>query len=224
LGETFASPGTCFESLRYVNGQEAHMPRRTRSATRRSSSFALVSGLMLLGAYGCATAPPAVTFSDLAARVARGNTVYVTDAAGRERKGRIGAVSADALTLEVDGTRQVIEARDVRQVERYGDALWNGMAIGAGIGTVDALISDPRYRPCPDRPERQCADAQVSQRLLLVGVMGAAGAGIDALHRHRHLVYQTPGQTRTTPARWLIRPALGRSSLGVVVDVAVRGR
>jgi hypothetical protein len=101
---------------------------------------------MLLGAYGCATAPPAVTFSDLAARVARGNTVYVTDAAGRERKGRIGAVSADALTLEVDGTRQVIEARDVRQVERYGDALWV-RCLRTRCGVCSTWSQDSRCTP-----------------------------------------------------------------------------
>jgi hypothetical protein len=199
------------------------MARRTCAATGRRPFFVIVSGLVLAGVYGCAPTHPAVAFSDLAARLARGNTVYVTDAAGRERKGRIDSVSADALTLDVDGMPQVIEAGAVRKVERYGDALWNGMAIGAGIGAVDALISDPRYRPCPDRPEMRCADAQVGERLLLVGVMSAAGAGIVALHRNRRLVYLAPGQSATS-ARWLIRPALSRSSFGLVVDVAVTHR
>jgi hypothetical protein len=148
--------------------------------------------VLLAGAQGCAAVRPAVRFSDLPARLGRGSTVYVTDAGGRETKGKVDDVSPAALTLEVDGTRQVISAATIQKIERDGDSPWNGIAIGAGIGAAAALISDPQYRPCRNDPAARCANAQIPQRLLFVGAMGVGGAGVDALYRRRHLVYLVP--------------------------------
>jgi hypothetical protein len=142
-------------------------------------------GILLASLQGCAAARPASQLSDLSRRLPRGSTVYVMDVKGHETKGRTDDVSPAALMLDVNGTRQVFAAGTIRQIERYGDSLWNGLAIGAGIGAAAALISDPQYRPCDNRPAERCADAQIPQRLLLIGAMGAAGAGIDALYLQR---------------------------------------
>ena len=101
----------------------------------------------------------------------------------------------------------------------YGDSLWNGLAIGAGIGAGAALISDPHYRPCTNDRAARCADAQIPQRLLAVGAMAAAGAGIDALYRRRHPVYVAPDEASTGAVRIIILPAPGRFGLGLSVDV-----
>jgi hypothetical protein len=62
-----------------------------------------------------------------------------------------------------------------------------------------------------------CADARIPQRLLMIGAMGAAGAGIDALHRRRDLVYLARNQTSPPARRMVILPAPGRLDLHVVV-------
>jgi hypothetical protein len=181
-------------------------------------------GILLASLQGCAAARPASQLSDLSRRLPRGSTVYVTDVTRHETKGRIDDVSRAALTLDVNGTRQVFTVGTIRQIERYGDSLWNGIAIGAGIGAASALISDPQYRPCHNRPAVLCADAQIPQRVLMIGVMGAAGAGIDALYRRRHLVYQAPNQTSKCAMRLLILPVSGHLTVNVVVELDLTRR
>lgn len=76
-----------------------------------------------------------------------------------------------------------MEQGSVRQVQRYDDSLWNGLLIGVGVGASTLLISDPTYERCTKDPRNVCANPQIGERVLAVGVMGAAGAGIDALIR-----------------------------------------
>ena len=152
-----------------------------RPAVSCSLAFVLLTG--------CAARTPARSFPDLQPRLKRGATVYVIDSTGNETKGRIVEVSSSALTLAVDGVQRRMEQETVRQVQTYGDSLWNGVVIGMAMATPGMLIADPTYGPCTNNARMQCANSRVGQRLLGVGIMGAVGAGIDALMRSRHQVY-----------------------------------
>ena len=144
---------------------------------------------------GCAARQPARSFLDLQERLHSGNTVYVTETTGAETKGKIVEVSDSALVLDVNGAHRRLDQGSVRDVQRRGDSLWNGLLIGVAVGGSAMLLADPTYEPCATDPQRRCANSHMGQRVLAVGVMGAAGAGIDALIGRRRYVYLAPGRS-----------------------------
>jgi hypothetical protein len=114
----------------------------------------------------------------------------------------------------------MMDQDSVRQVQRYGDSLWNGFFIGAAVGIPGMLLADPTYEPCKNDSEKRCANAQAGQRVLGLGIMGAVGAGIDALIRGRHQVYLAPGQPLQSAARIAVFPRLGPSAAGLFVTLS----
>ena len=163
-------------------------------AHRHRAQAVLLCTLTLVVAGGCAARQPARSFSDLQRLLHSGNTVFVIDTTGSETKGKVVDVSPSALVLDVNGNRHRMEHDSIRQVQRYGDSLWNGLLIGAAVGTGGMLIADPTYEHCTNNPQQLCANSQVGQRVLAVAITSAAGAGIDELIRGRHLIYLAPGQ------------------------------
>lgn len=148
-----------------------------------------------------------------------GHTVYVIDDTGSETKGRVAAVSASEVTLEVENARRSIPAASVRQVQRYGDSLWNGTLIGLAVGASAMIMTDPKYVPCKGAPQARCEDYQVGQRVALIGAWAALGAGIDALVRGRSQVYLAPGQPSRSARRFAVSSQLGPSRAAVFVTV-----
>lgn len=144
---------------------------------------------------GCAARQPARSFLDLQKQLHSGNTVYVTETTGAETKGRIVEVSASALVLDVNGIQRRLDQGSVQDVQRRGDSLWNGLLIGVAVGASAMLLADPTYERCANDAQMLCANAHMGQRVLAVGVMGAAGAGIDALIGRRRYVYLAPGRS-----------------------------
>jgi hypothetical protein len=140
---------------------------------------------------GCAQKVAVRSFDRLQQEVRTGQTVYVVEASGQEVRGKILEISHSALTVSDAGARTRFAAEDIRAVDRYGDPLWNGLAIGLGVGAGMALLSDPREVQCPDGSSG-CTDAQAGARLAAVALGGALGAGIDALSRRRTRVYLSP--------------------------------
>ena len=175
--------------------------------------------LTLIAGGGCAAKRPARSFADLQQRLHSGNAVYVIDNTGNETKGTLVDVSSSALILDVNGLPRRMEQDSVRQVQRYGDSLWNGFFIGVAVGIPGLLIADPTYEPCQNDPEALCANAQAGQRVLALGIMGAVGAGIDALIRGRHQVYLAPGQPLQSAARIAVSARLGPSGAGLFVTM-----
>ena len=107
----------------------------------RSWKVAIVLAVisLLLAVALAAAQEPVRDFTQLNTRLRPGDTVWVTDAQGREVKGQIRALGADALTLEGGGGR-TFGAPDVRTIEvRRNDSLGNGALIGLGVGGGLAL-------------------------------------------------------------------------------------
>lgn len=180
----------------------------------RSALCRLLAILMCTGStIGCAHVQATQSWPDLAEKLSTGTTVAVSTAAQGETVGRVSAVSSDSLTIVIDRVPRRFEARDVRQVRREGDSLWNGLAIGAGVGVLGALLPDNR---CSGRPLR-CNDTQIPQRAAFFAAATAAGLAIDALHRDRTVLYRSP-------ARVVVRlaPSLTAKTKGISVVISTR--
>ena len=119
-------------------------------AAGRPTWRALFCSLAVVVVAGCAARTPARSFPDLQARMKRGTTIFVIDSSGTETRGRVVDVSPSALTFAVDGVQRRMEQETVRQVQTYGDSLWNGLLIGTAVATPGMLIADPTYEPCPN--------------------------------------------------------------------------
>jgi hypothetical protein len=101
-------------------------------------------------ASGCAQKAPVQSFAELPDRIRPGHAVYVTDEQGEQTRGRLHEVSRAALTMSgADGIMR-FPADRITAIDRSGDPLWNGLAIGLGFGTAMALFADQREVPCAD--------------------------------------------------------------------------
>jgi hypothetical protein len=116
-------------------------------------------------------------FSGIRLRV--GDVVYVTDLeTGVEVKGPIRSLSPGLLAI--DGYR--FEAGRSLKIERPGDPIWDGAAIGFGVGALFGVSIGSEA--CLHAPKWQCAVSG--------GVSYAAlGALIDWAHKGRRFVYAT---------------------------------
>lgn len=106
---------------------------------------------------------------------------------GEEVSGRLLQSGAEAVRLLVNGQEQVIPIDQIARLERSGDSLRNGAVIGAVIaGAWCALVCGQGLDSSGQIPIAVAANA---------GLGALVGAGIDAAHRGRTLLYP-----RTSPS------------------------
>ena len=162
---------------------------------------------------GCAHVQATQSWAELAHQLSNGKTVAVTTADQGEVAGTVSAVSSDSLTLVIDRASRRFDAKDVREVRRDGDPLWNGLAIGGGVGLLGAILPDNR---CTGQPLR-CDDSQIPQRAAFLAAAIAAGIGIDALHRDRTVLYRSPSRVSVR-----LVPSLTAGSKSISVAISRR--
>lgn len=130
--------------------------------------------------------------------------VYVTEASGKETKGRIVNWTGSTIVLQTETTTKSFAEGEAIRVDLRGDSLKNGALIGAGVGvffgTLSSAIGD-----CEG-----CHGAQVAFVLAGIGVYAAIGTAIDALIPGR-----TPLWRAGSPAR---------SGGGLAINVSPRRR
>ena len=126
-------------------------------------------------------------FEQLHTRIKPGDTIWVTDADGREIKGKGRQFSSTSLLLDAGGALQDFQAARVGSIQlQTKDSLKNGMLWGGLAGFVGGALS------CALNP--QCAEDEVGAGMsVMLGVLGAAagagiGAGIDAAIKGGKLV------------------------------------
>jgi len=158
---------------------------------------------------------PVRDFSQLNTRLRPGDTIWVTDAQGREVKGTILSLATDELTLEGRSGRS-FGAPDVAViVVRRADSLRNGALIGLGIGGGLALVGCLASTEGGDQGWCLLAGAVYG------GVGAAAGVGFDALIPGKKLVaYRAPGSAGQAHARFSIAPVVTPRAKGVAVSFA----
>jgi hypothetical protein len=151
------------------------------------------------------------SFDELRALLEPGDTVAVTDAAGRDLRGRVVALSS-LLALLVDGRQLDLRESDVRIIERRGDSLKNGALRGlsVGLGLYVALFATgfAIYGPPEADDWPALIGAAVGAAAMGVGV----GAGIDAMVRGWRVVYQSPSRSST---KIVVSPILDSARRGV---------
>jgi len=183
--------------------------RDRQSATCRLLAVTMCTGAMT----ACAHMQATQSWSKLAHRLSNGATVAVTTADQVETVGSVYSVSSESLTLVIDRAPRRFEAKDVQQVRRDGDPLWNGLAIGAGVGLLGAFLPDNK---CIGQPAR-CDDRQIPQRAAFLGAATAAGIAIDALHRDRTVLYRSPGRVTVR-----LVPSLAAQSKSISISISTR--
>lgn len=157
---------------------------------------------------------PVTSFAQLDTRLKPGDTVWITDAEGREIEGRIQALAPDRITLE-GGDAKVFAARDVRIIrDREHDSLKNGTLIGLGVGgglaltwCVAALASDPSISPGVE-----CFEGAV----VFGGIGTLFGLFIDAASPGKmRVAYSAPGAAGPPHARLSIAPMITPRAKGL---------
>ncbi len=172
----------------------------------------LVSALLPAAAWAQDAAVP---FSQLSKWVRLGDTVYITDAGGRELAGKLIDLPDGSLRLETGQGPRDIPRANVRSVAvREHDSLRNGALIGlvAGVLAGGALAASI----CS---EDGCGGGGVVVGVALYGAMGAGiGAGIDALTPGRKVVIYRAQSGERAPTVSL-SPVLTPRRQGLAVSV-----
>ncbi len=152
-------------------------------------------------------------------RVKVGQKVSVTDESGEVINGRIGAITADGLSMQADGKSADVRFDRIVRIDRPNDSLANGALIGLGAGAALGLatIAGEEDHDC-DPVDIYCSDptagGYVAATLLGAGLGTAIGVGIDALIHRKREIYRRSGGTHVTAA-----PAFGHGVRGAVVSV-----
>lgn len=191
----------------------------TQADTQRSSTVRMIGTLIVVAVALCAppaglAQEPVKSFDQLNTRLKVGDTVWVTDAQGREIQGKIQALAPDALTLKADAPR-AFTAADVRMIrERQPDSLKNGALIGLGAGGALGILA------CAAIAGEGEAGGWCAMAIGVYGGLGTViGVGIDALiPGGMREVYRAPGAA--PGARLSVAPLIGRTSKGVAFSFA----
>jgi hypothetical protein len=157
----------------------------------------LVAAGFLATAAAASGQEPASSFDALAGRVRVGQRIWLTDATGREVRGRLERIASDGLLLKTN-TLESFAAPDVRRVRaRARDSIKNGallgLGIGAGMGTawcIGAIADDSG-----DLDARvECAEGFT----VFPGLGALIGLAVDAVIPGKvRVVYQAPSQEAT---------------------------
>jgi hypothetical protein len=157
---------------------------------------------------------PVKSFDQLNTRLRVGDTIWVTDAHGREVKGKIQGLDAASLTLEAR-TPLSFAPSDVRVIqERRPDSVKNGALIGMGAGGAVAVVSmlTLDFEGCTFG----CVAA-------VLGYFGGIGAGVGALvdamiPGQKQAVYRAAGAAGASSARFSLAPVITPRHKGVAVS------
>ena len=118
-------------------------------------------------------------------------TVFVRDSAGVDTTGKLLALSADSLTLLVDGVERRFDLGQIARIQKR-DSLKNGTITGVIVGVAMGLLSGGLADCSYQRPGNDCVGFRVGMLALSTGVYTGLGAGIDALIPGRTTVYAAP--------------------------------
>jgi hypothetical protein len=180
----------------------------TSSAARRFvTQLPLAAGLIVLLPVVAAAQEPVKSFDQLETRLKVGDTVWVTDAQGREVKGKIRDLSATSLLLDAGGSPQGLEAARVSTIRvQQPDSLKNG----ALIGLVAGAVAGPLVAAAMCEGEAGCV-------LLFGGAGVGIGVAIDAARGGKKvLAYRAPGASGS--ARLSIAPVITPRTKGVALS------
>jgi hypothetical protein len=141
-----------------------------------------VCGILLLCTFDASNASAQADFTGLTLRV--GDVVQVTESSGYTTTGRL---------TDITSSRVVVSAREFApapglRIERVGDSVWDGTAVGAGIGSLVGLVM----------ASGECGVDWPTWKCSVAGTMwgGVIGTLIDWSRKGRVTVYvyEPPGR------------------------------
>jgi hypothetical protein len=160
-------------------------------------------GFALASSAAVAAAQTAPDFSALRARV--GDEIVVTTGEGVEVGGRVTKISPSALSI--DG--YAFTPAEAIKIERPGDSIWNGFAIGYGVGALFGLTIGAEG--CLHGQSWRC----VNEGGITYGLLGAL---IDFAHKGRRKIYESPSAAPRKAVKLV--PDVGPDRKGVAVALA----
>lgn len=169
-----------------------------------------------LGVYPAAANAQGIawSFDELRLLVGTGDTVTVTDVAGREVTGKVSALSPTSLSLQVDRQLREWSESDVATIQRkHSDSLGNGALIGlaVGAGATAVLIAASL------EAEDEVSGGEIAAVVAVYGGVGAAiGVGVDALITRKRVIFEkrpTQGASIQVAPFVSLRRAGGRVSI-----------
>jgi len=117
--------------------------------------------------------------------------------------GYLSRLTNEEITLvDEDKQEQIIPLDSIWRIDRSGDPVWNGFAIGAALGVGQWLLIRAELSGHLEQ--------QFSTLLYSAGLCGLVGAGVDALHVGQSTVYRAP---RRKPGVSIAPSADGRGAL-----------
>jgi hypothetical protein len=180
-------------------------------STRRT---ALLGALVLALAHVAQAQEIAGNFDQLRVLVKPGDSLTVTDEAGKEFKGRLLELSSTSLAVLTGNQRRELTVQDIQRITRpqHGDvgagAMW-GTAVGAGFGVLVIAMNSPSGS-CYD-----CAQLMLLSGLTFGGVGAGLGAASAAATTHQQLVFNKTG----TPLKLTVAPFVSRERQGVLASL-----
>jgi hypothetical protein len=129
-------------------------------------------------------APPAQDLADLRERIASELWVYRGSTPIHGFLTRL--TKTDLTLIDEDNQEQVIPLESVWKIERSGDPIWNGFAIGGSIGLAAGIGLSAELRGH--------VAAKATFAVYSAGIYGLIGAAIDAMHVGKTAVYEAPGR------------------------------
>ena len=144
-------------------------------------------------------------------RVSVGDVVYVTDTTGATIKGKLAAVSNDAVEVYLRGDTRSVAAADVRRIQwRRPDSPLTGVLIGAAVGAAPGLywlVMDPN----------EC-NGVCPEEYALIGIGAVVGGLIDRAIKKTVTVYSA-GASSSLANSVIVGPLVTRGRKGVQVSV-----
>ncbi|HYT68444.1 MAG TPA: hypothetical protein VEL51_18605 [Vicinamibacterales bacterium] len=179
--------------------------------------IALFAGLMVAGrAAPIAAQGVTPTFEDLRADAHRGETVYVTDQAGKRVKGRVVRISPASIELVVKGSPREWRASDVAWITERHRHAGRGALIGLAIGATAGALLVVADSSCENSHYEGCGGDDAGYALVFAalfgGMGGGAGAAVGAAIRSEHVLY-VAARPRTTSH--VLAPIVSQGIIGV---------
>lgn len=184
----------------------------TRHGTQMLCRSAFLAILVLMPADGF-TQALATNFRELRLKAGPGDTLYITDASGREFSSKVIDLTDTSLAVRIAGEPRDLTEADVTRIrQRLPDRLWPSALIGFGVGAGLGALAAAADETCSYEGGGACAGPALG----FGGIGAGIGIGIDALIKGRKVIYEAPG-TKTN--RVALQPIVSRSVRGVRLTI-----
>jgi hypothetical protein len=177
-------------------------------------------GVLVAAATGSAQVGPTASFDELGERIHIGQSVWVTDQAGREVRGTLERLTNDGLVVRAKGL-ETFATRDVRRVRaRSSDSIKNGAFIGLGVGA--AMATAWCIGAVADDSGDVDAHVECAEGFTVYPAIGTLiGMVVDgAIPGRLGVVYEAPQGASASRISVTVRPSLSSRRKGLALSFA----